>query len=66
MASPTDGYEFEQVAGVGEGQGSLACRSSCGGKELDTIEQLNLTELHGKYRVTVADQHLSSVESHAP
>ena len=27
MASPTDGHEFEQALGVGDGQGSLACCS---------------------------------------
>ena len=35
------GHEFEQVSGVGDGQGSLASRSSWGRKELDTTEQLN-------------------------
>ena len=32
------GHEFEQVPGVGEGQGSLVC---WGRKESDTTEQLN-------------------------
>ena len=36
-----NGHEFEQALGVGEGQGSLACCSPRGGKELDTIERLN-------------------------
>ena len=36
-----DGHEFEQVFGVGDGQGSLACCSSWGHKELDTTERLN-------------------------
>ena len=36
-----DGREFEQVPGVGDGQGSLACCSPWGHKELDTTEQLN-------------------------
>ena len=30
--------------GQGDGQGSLACRSPWGCKELDTTEQLNYTE----------------------
>ena len=30
-----DGHEFEQALGVGDGQGSLACCSSWGPKELD-------------------------------
>ena len=33
-----DGHEFEQGPGVGDGQGSLACCSPWGGKELDTTE----------------------------
>ena len=36
-----DGHEFEQALGIGEGQGSLACCSPWGRKELDTTEQLN-------------------------
>ena len=36
-----DGCEFEQAQGVGDGQGSLACWSPWGCKELDMPEQLN-------------------------
>ena len=36
-----DGREFEQTPGNGEGQGSLACCSPWGHKELDTTEWLN-------------------------
>ena len=36
-----NGHEFEQALGDGEGQGSQACCSPWGGKELDTIELLN-------------------------
>ena len=32
------GHEFEQALRVGEGQGSLACCSPWGRKELDTTE----------------------------
>ena len=35
------GDEFEQVLGVGDGQGSLACFSPWGCKELDVTELLN-------------------------
>ena len=35
------GHEFEQALGVGDGQGSLACRSAWGHKESDMTEQLN-------------------------
>ena len=35
------GQEFEQATGVGDGQGSLACCSPWGRKELDRTEQLN-------------------------
>ena len=31
-----NGHEFEQIPGDGEEQGSLACCSSCGHKELNT------------------------------
>ena len=40
-----DGHEFEQAQGAGEGQGSLACCSRWGCKELDTTERLNNTKL---------------------
>ena len=36
-----DGHEFEQPPGVGDGQGSLACCSPWGHKELDKTERLN-------------------------
>ena len=34
------GYDFEQVPGDGEGQGSLVCCSSCSHKESDLTEKL--------------------------
>ena len=34
-------HEFEQSPGIGDGQGSLVCRSPWGCRELDTTEQLN-------------------------
>ena len=40
-----DGHEFEQVLGVADGQGSLACCSPWGRKESGTNEWLNWTEL---------------------
>ena len=39
-----DRHEFEQTPRVGDGQGRLACCSPRHCKELDTTEQLNLTE----------------------
>jgi len=36
-----DGHEFEQALGVGDGQGSLACCSPWGRKELDMALRLN-------------------------
>ena len=36
-----DRCEFDQAPGVGDGQGSLACYSPWGHKELDMTEQLN-------------------------
>ena len=35
---PLDRHEFEQALEVGNGQGSLACCSPWGGKELDMTE----------------------------
>ena len=40
-----DGHESEQALGDSEGQGSLACCSLWGRKELDTTEQLNNNNL---------------------
>ena len=39
-----NGHEFEQAPGDGDGQGSLACCSPLGPKELDMTGQLNRTE----------------------
>ena len=36
-----NGHEFEQAPGDGKGQGTLACHSPWGCKELDTTERLN-------------------------
>ena len=36
-----NGHEFVQTSGVDDGQGSLACYSPWGCKELDTTEWLN-------------------------
>ena len=40
-----DGHEFEQALGVGDGQGSLACSSPWGHKELEMTEWLNYWEI---------------------
>ena len=37
----TDGHEFEEALGVGDGQGSLVCYGPWGRKESDMIQQLN-------------------------
>ena len=34
-------HGFQQALGVSDGQGSVACRSPWGRKELDMTEQLN-------------------------
>ena len=41
MASLTQWIWFEQTPGDSEGQGSLACCSPWGHKELDMMEQMN-------------------------
>ena len=43
-----DGHEFEQAQGVDDEQGSLACCSTWGHKELDTTEWLNWLMLNLK------------------
>ena len=40
-----NGHEFEQAPGVSDGQGSLACCSPWGRKELNMTERPNWTEL---------------------
>ena len=43
-----NGHEFEQALEIGDGQGSLACCSPWGRKELDMTEQLNWIELRSQ------------------
>ena len=43
-----DGHEFEQVPGVGDGQGSLACCSPWGHKGLDMTYQVN-KKIYNRY-----------------
>ena len=51
-------HEFEQALGNGAGQGSLACYSPWGRKELDMIEQLNSTVTETKLTVAEMKQKL--------
>ena len=53
-----NGHESAQAPGDGEGQGSLACCSPWGRKELDTTEQLNnyLPELCARPGVDKTDK----------
>ena len=48
MVSPTHGHEFEWTLGDGDGQGSLACCSPWGCKELDMTEWLYWTKLNSQ------------------
>ena len=50
-----NGHEFEQVPGVGDGQGSLPCYSPWDCKESDTTEWLNWTELIHVHKQNVMD-----------
>ena len=43
-----DGHEFGQAPGIGDRQGSLACCSPWGRKELDTTERLNWLRLQSQ------------------
>ena len=40
-----NGHEFEQIPGVGDGQGNLACCSPCGHKKLDTQKKFGHKKL---------------------
>ena len=64
-----DGHEFEQALGVGKGQGSLACCSPQGRKELDTTERLNWVTNNQNYGFSsghVQMWELDSKEGWAP
>ena len=50
-----NGHEFQQALGVGNGQGSFACCSSWGHKELDMTEQLNWTDSTNTYMLIIYD-----------
>ena len=58
-----DGHEFEQALGVGDGQGSLACCSLWGHKELDMTERLNWAEqISRSYQLTAeSEEELKSL-----
>ena len=59
-----NGHRFEWTPGVGDGQEHLACCSSRGGKEPDTTERLNWTEVlnnKGKLEDCVARLIFSSL-----
>ena len=59
-----DGHEFEQAPGVGDGQGSLACYSPWGLKELDTTEQLNWTELNIPSYILLIHSSIDVIDGH--
>ena len=46
-----NGHEFEQTLGDGQGQGSLACCSPWGNKELDMTEQLDTASIQKKHQL---------------
>ena len=55
-----NGHEFEQTQGDSEGQGSLACCSPRGRKELDMTEKLN-NNMPGKWKILFKHLALLSV-----
>ena len=59
-----NGHEFEQALGVGDGQGSLACCSPWGHKELDTTKKLNWTEGEMEKRVYMKEMVLCCLDSY--
>ena len=46
-----DGHEFGWTPGVGDGQGGLACCGSCGHKESDTTEWMNIIRVVHVYNL---------------
>ena len=55
-----NGHEFVQALGAGDGQGSLACCSTWGCKELDTTEQTHFHfhfHLDRSYVVNLSEQN---------
>ena len=56
-----DGHEFQQAPAVGFRQGSLACYSPWGDKELDTTEQLNCLKINLGERKTNGFSHIHMV-----
>ena len=59
-----DGHEFEHAPGVADGQGSLACCSPRGNKELDMTEWLNWTKPSCKHSDGIEYQKDSKGNSH--
>ena len=59
-----NGHEFEWTPEVSDGQGGLACCNSWGRKELDTIEQLNWTELNVSPKGTQEGEEYLSSRNH--
>ena len=57
----TNGHEFEQVLGVGDGQGSLVCCSPWGRKESDTTERLNWISHYARAKVLAGESDESSL-----
>ena len=57
-----NGHEFEQAPRVGDGQGSLACCSTRGGKVLDTTEPLNDNSLYSHYLSAQSLRHAQGFE----
>ena len=60
-----EGNEFEQALGDGEKQGSLACCSPWGHKELDMTERLNSNSAHSKYP-HLSQAHLLNRRTRSP
>ena len=61
-----NGHEFEQILWDGEGQGSLACCSPWGHKELNTTEWLNWTELKFGHSLSNSECCVLSQLFHSP
>ena len=59
-----NGHEFKQTLGDSEGQGSLACCSPWGHKELDTTEQLNNNKIKSQEQIRRKKDNIRILKIH--
>ena len=58
-----NGHEFEYALGIGNGQGSLACCSPWGHKEVDMTEQMGQVALRTSTNADTLDAAVAAADS---